>query len=155
MSTALMNSLLEQEQQLQFKRFNLDIAWQLGQRLRETAQSRQSPVAIEIYAFEQVVFKSVCAGARPDQSQWITMKRQSVIRYGHSTLYLGEYNKAKGRVFETQPHIDASQYCAHGGSFPITIQDCGIVGAITVAGMSSEDDHQLIVDELTTLLAEL
>lgn len=146
------DEIAKQEQQLQFEHFSLDDAWQIGCQLKMQATANNSPVIIEIYAFEQVLFYSVCPGSSKDQSYWVKMKRQTVMRYGHSTHYLSFYNAAKNRVFETQPHIDATQYCAHGGSFPIRLKGSEVIGAITVAGMSSEQDHQLIVDTLSQWL---
>ncbi|WP_336314494.1 heme-binding protein [Vibrio tubiashii] len=53
-----------------------------------------------------------------------------------------------------QAHIDATEYCAHGGSFPVRIKHCGVVGAITVAGLPQLDDHNLVVSVLRKYLIE-
>ncbi|MDW6004773.1 heme-degrading domain-containing protein [Vibrio mangrovi] len=151
MSTKL-QELLDQETQLQFDRFNLDTAWALGSSLRKKAEAHGWPVSIEVYAFEQVVFFSACPGANQDKSNWIRMKRNAVMRYGHSSLYLNEYNKSKGRQFESQLHIDPQNYCAHGGAFPIYIKDCGLVGVVTMAGLVSEEDHRMVTEAIQELL---
>lgn len=91
------------------------------------------------------------AGTCADHLDWVRRKRNSVLRYGHSSYYLSLYNKQKQRDFENQPHLDAREYCAHGGAFPIRLSGSGLVGVVTVSGLPQLDDHQLVVDILKTM----
>ena len=143
-----LTTLLEQETELKFSQFNNDIAWKLGYAIKEAAERLSASVAIEIYAFEQVLFSYAMPGTIKDHQDWAKRKRQSVMRFGHSSYYLGQYNTSKSRDFEGQAHIDAQQYCAHGGAFPIRIKEVGLIGAITVSGLPQEDDHMLVVNTL-------
>ncbi|WP_174874152.1 heme-degrading domain-containing protein [Vogesella oryzae] len=145
--------LLQQETELQLPRFNHDDAWQLGSLLRTLAAAQQAPVAIDIHAYGQQLFGCALEGSSQDNLHWIARKRNSVLRFGHSSLYLGEYQRGKGREFEQQVHIDASQYCAHGGSFPLRLKDGGLIGAVTVSGLPQVEDHLLVVSALRQLLA--
>ena len=92
------------------------------------------------------------SGTQLDNHHWIKRKRQSVLRFGHSLYYLGQYNKSKNREFEQQVHINAYDYCAHGGAFPIRIKKCGLVRVVTVSGLPQEEDHQMVIDTLTELI---
>lgn len=135
MSNEILKALLAQEQELQFRQFNNDTAWLLGDSLKQAAERIPAAVTIEVYAFEQVIFSFSMARTTKDNQDWARRKRQSVMRFGHSSYYLGRYNAAKKRDFEMQAHLDASEYAAHGGSFPIRIKNCGLIGAVTVSGL--------------------
>lgn len=153
MTQASIEVLLEQEAQLQFERFNNETAWELGLALKQRAEAQSAAVLVEVYAFEQVIFQFAMPGTTADNLDWAMRKRRSVMRFGHSSYYLGQYNAQKQRDFERQAHLDATQYCAHGGSFPIRIRGCGLVGAITVSGLPQADDHQLVIEVLSDYLA--
>ncbi|WP_027250858.1 heme-degrading domain-containing protein [Photobacterium halotolerans] len=147
-----LDALAQQEADLQLEQFNHDTAWALGSLLKANAEAKQVCVAIEVYAFGQTLFSYAMPETNPDHQDWIRRKRNSVLRFGKSSYYLGQYNARKQREFESQPHIDARDYCAHGGSFPLRIKGCGLVGAVTVSGLPQEEDHQLVTDALQHIL---
>jgi len=146
--------LLAQESELQFDFFNNDTAWQLGSRLKLLADAQNASVLIEVYAYNQRLFCFAMSGTQPDNQHWVKRKRQSVLRFGHSSAYIGRYNQAKNRDFEQQLHIDAREYCAHGGSFPIRIKNSGVIGAITVSGLASDEDHQMVIDAIAGIVGK-
>ena len=146
-----LTDLLDQEETLQFTVFNNDIAWQLGSQLKAIAEYNKSAVAIEVYAFNQVIFSYAMANTTPDNLYWIKRKRQSVLRFGHSTYYLNQYNASKNREFEAQKHIDPFVYCAHGGAFPIRIKNNGLIGVVTVSGLPQKEDHRMVTEVLAML----
>lgn len=149
-----LKELLAQEEELQLHHFNNATAWELGNLIKQAAEKLSVSVSIQVYAFEQVVFSYAMPGTSKDQQDWIRRKRQSVMRFGHSSYYLGQHNAAKNRDFETIPYLDPKEYCAHGGSFPIRIKNCGIIGAVTVSGLPQETDHQLAVDAMRQVVSE-
>ena len=154
MNNEILKELLAQEDELQLQHFNNATAWELGNLIRLGAEKISSAVSIEVYAFEQVVFSYAMPGTSKDQQDWIRRKRQAVMRFGNSSYYLGQYNASKNREFETIPHLDPKEYCAHGGSFPIRIKNCGIIGAVTVSGLPQETDHQLAVDAMRDIVRQ-
>lgn len=147
-----LNTLLAQEEELQLQSFNNQMAWELGQAVKQAAEKLAVAVAIEVYAFEQIVFSYAMASTVKDNLEWIRRKRQTVMRFGHSSYYLGQYNIFKSRDFESQLYIDAMEYCAHGGSFPIRLRNSGLIGAITVSGLAQEDDHNLAIGALREVI---
>ncbi|MGF1681400.1 heme-degrading domain-containing protein [Photobacterium minamisatsumaniensis] len=153
MSSEHLTHLLAQETELQFAYFNNEAAWKLGYAIKQATEKISASVAIEIYAFEQVLFSYAMPETNKDHQDWVRRKRQSVLRYGHSSYYLGQYNASKLREFESQVHIDVREYCAHGGSFPIRIKGSGLVGAITVSGLPQVDDHILVINTLREYFA--
>ena len=154
MKNELLNELLAQEDEIQLPYFNNQTAWDLGNAIKLAAEKLSASVAIEVYAFEHVLFSYFMPGTNKDNHEWVRRKRQTVMRFGHSSYYTGQYNASKNRDFEAQPHIDPKEYCAHGGSFPIRIKNSGIVGTVTVSGLPQEVDHQLAIDALRQILKQ-
>nr|WP_324258082.1 heme-degrading domain-containing protein [Cellvibrio fontiphilus] len=152
MTSDLLSTLLDQEAELQLRYFNNSTAWELGSLIKAAADQNAAPIAIEIYGFEQVLFSYFMPGTNKDNQDWINRKRQSVMRFGHSSYYTGQYNLAKNRNFETIPHLDPKQYCAHGGAFPLRIKNSGLIGAATVSGLAQEMDHQMVIDALRKIV---
>ncbi len=147
-----LESLVQQENDLELVYFNQDVAWQLGTTIKQLAEQKGASISIEVFGFGQTLFQFCMSGSIADQLDWIRRKRNSVLYYGRSTYYLSLYNESKQRVFETQPHIDPNEYCAHGGSFPIRIKGSGLVGAVTASGLASIEDHQLVTQALQQAL---
>jgi len=147
-----LENLIQQELDLELNQFNQDVAWQLGTTIKQLAEEKGASISIEIYGFGQTLFQFCMLGSSADQLDWIRRKRNSVLYYGRSTYYLSLYNEGKQRVFETQPHIDPNEYCAHGGSFPIRIKGSGLVGAVTASGLASVEDHDLVTQALHKVL---
>ena len=84
------------------------------------------------------------------------MKRKVrlVYRFGHSSFYMGQLLKSKGKRIEEVYLISESDYAAHGGCFPIIVKDTGMIGTITVSGLPQEEDHKLVVQTIRKYLAQ-
>jgi uncharacterized protein (UPF0303 family) len=70
-----------QERELLLTRFDEDIAWERGLRLRELALDRQLPVTIEVRRFGQPLFYSAMKGNTPDNAEWVRRKGNVVARF--------------------------------------------------------------------------
>ncbi|WP_055524836.1 heme-degrading domain-containing protein [Streptomyces graminilatus] len=140
---------LEAEQRhLVFRQFDNEDAWALGSLLVELARERQAPVAIDIHRAGQQLFHAALAGSTPDNDAWIDRKRRVVERYGAPSYLVGARFRAKGTTFEDSSRLDLDRYAAHGGSFPITVEGVGVIGAVTVSGLPQLQDHRLVVEAL-------
>ncbi|MGA5286640.1 heme-degrading domain-containing protein [Streptomyces pseudogriseolus] len=142
-----------QERRLVFPRFTYDDAWELGSLLVELARERQAPVAIDIHRAGQQLFHAALPGSSPDNDAWIARKRRVVERYGAASYLVGARFRAKGTTFEESSRLDPDVYAAHGGSFPVTVEGVGVVGAVTVSGLPQLQDHQLVVEALEHFLS--
>ena len=140
-----LETLLEQEATVRVSRFSFDTAWQIGTLLRERAAREQLPVAIEVYAFGQVLFSTSLAGSSAENLEWIARKRNTVLRNAHASLYTGELNKANGVAMEQMSYMDPQRYTDSGGSFPLLLAGGGVIGAVSVSGLPSHEDHALAV----------
>ncbi|MFB7503304.1 heme-degrading domain-containing protein [Streptomyces broussonetiae] len=141
-----------QERALVFRRFTHDDAWALGSLLVGLARARQAPVAIDIHRAGQQLFHAALPGSTPDNDAWIARKRRVVERYGASSYLVGTRFRAKGTTFEDSSRLDPDTYAAHGGSFPIRVEDVGVVGAVTVSGLPQLQDHRFVVAALEQFL---
>lgn len=150
----ILKQLLQQEQELQFTTFNEEVAWKLGSQLVETAQTRSLPVTVDITRGIHQVFHAALRGTSADNDEWIKRKVRTVYRFGHSSFYMGQLLKSKGKTIEQSYLVSESEYAPHGGCFPIIVRDTGVVGTITVSGLPQEEDHKLVVEALTNYLAQ-
>ncbi|MCI3154052.1 heme-degrading domain-containing protein [Streptomyces sp. GB4-14] len=151
--TPTVEELEAQERRLVLRQFTHDDAWALGSLLVDLARERQAPVAIDIHRAGQQLFHAALPGSTPDNDAWIARKRRVVERYGSASYLVGARFRAKGTTFEESSRLDPDMYAAHGGSFPITVEGVGVVGAVTVSGLPQLQDHRLVVEALELFLS--
>ncbi|MER7892607.1 heme-degrading domain-containing protein [Micromonospora sp. NPDC094482] len=144
--------LQEQEERLQFDRFDHNDAWDLGDRLVRLARERGHSVTVDIRLGDQQVFHYALPGTTADNDDWIERKIRVVRRFGHSSYLVGQSYRDRGTTFEEQSHLEPALYAAHGGCFPIILRGTGPVGTVTVSGLPQLDDHRLVVEALGLLL---
>lgn len=135
--------LLQQETESRLAHFDFSTAWALGRHLHDRAAERGAPVAIEVYAFGQVLFLSALPGSVPDNLEWMRRKRNTVLRYGHSSMYVGMMNQQRGEAMAQYAFLSQSDYTDHGGSFPLLNSSGAVLGAVSISGLPSEEDHAL------------
>ncbi|MEV7975175.1 heme-degrading domain-containing protein [Streptomyces sp. NPDC086519] len=150
--TPSVEELEKEERRLVFRQFTNDDAWALGTLLVEMARERQAPVAVDIHRAGQQLFHAALPGSTPDNDAWITRKRAVVERYGSPSYLVGARFRAKGTTFEESSRLDPDKYAAHGGSFPITVENVGVIGAVTVSGLPQLQDHRFVVEALERFL---
>jgi uncharacterized protein (UPF0303 family) len=149
----LLEQLLQEEQDLQFVSFSETTAWQLGCQLVERAQKQGLPVVIDIMRGSQQLFHAALSGSAPDNDEWVKRKSRVVYRFGHSSFYMGELLKSRNQTMEKNYLVPESEFAPHGGSFPVIVKGTGVIGAITVSGLPSQDDHNLVVEGIRGYLA--
>ncbi|MER7184912.1 heme-degrading domain-containing protein [Streptomyces hyaluromycini] len=150
--TPSVEELEKQQRLLVFRQFTYDDAWALGSLLVEMARERQAPVAVDIHRAGQQLFHAALPGSTPDNDAWITRKRRVVERYGSASYLVGARFRAKGTTFEESSRLDPDEYAAHGGSFPITVENVGVIGSVTVSGLPQLEDHRFVVEALESFL---
>jgi len=148
----ILKQLLQEEQELQFARFNEDTAWQIGSLLVERSVSQSLPVTIDITRGDHQLFHASLRGTSADNDEWVKRKVRLVYRFGHSSFYMGQLLKSKGKRIEEAYLLSESLYAPHGGCFPIIVKDTGLVGTITVSGLPQEEDHKLVVQVIRDFL---
>ena len=150
----ILMQLLKEEQELQFTKFDEDVAWKLGSQLVETARSRKLPVTVDIMRGNHQLFHASLRGTSPDNDEWVKRKVRLVYRFGHSSFYMGQLLKSKGKSIEQAYLVSESEFAPHGGCFPIIVMNTGMIGTVTVSGLPQEEDHKLVVESIRTFLAK-
>jgi uncharacterized protein (UPF0303 family) len=150
----ILRELLQEEQDLQFTKFNEATAWQIGSQLVERSARDNLPVTIDITRGDHQLFHASLYGTSPDNDEWVKRKVRLVNRFRHSSFYMGQILKSKGKRIEEAYLISESEYAPHGGCFPIILKDTGMIGTITVSGLSQEEDHKLVVQAIRDYLTE-
>ncbi|MGH6762220.1 MAG: heme-degrading domain-containing protein [Phyllobacterium sp.] len=146
--------IAEQERVLRFPSFNPETAWQLGALLRDFALQQQLPVAIDVSLHSMPLFYAAMNGSSPDNAQWIRRKRNTVLRLFRSSYAVGLRLAKQQTTLEEKLGLSVADFAAHGGGFPIFIEDTGCIGAVTVSGLPQRDDHNLVVKALAKLLGK-
>jgi len=150
--TASIDDLEQQERELVLDRFTHEDVWLLGSRLAERALRERHPVMIDIRRTTGVLFRAAMAGTTSDQAAWIDRKSATAFRFEASTLLVGLRMDADGRDPFVDGWLDAARYTLDGGAVPIRVAGAGVVAVATVSGLTSEEDHALVVDALRSLL---
>ncbi len=150
----ILQQLLQEEQELQFTGFNEETAWQIGCRLVERAAQENLAVTIDITRGEHQLFHASRHGTSADNDEWVKRKVRLVYRFEHSSFYIGQLLKSKGKRIEEAYLISETEYAPHGGCFPIIVKDTGVVGTVTVSGLAQEEDHKLVVQVIREYLAQ-
>ncbi|GCE16112.1 heme-degrading domain-containing protein [Tengunoibacter tsumagoiensis] len=148
----LLESLLQQEDELQFSSFSHETAWQLGVALVEAAKQKKKGVTVDITRSGQQLFHYALPGTAPDNDEWIKRKNNIVNRFGHSSWYIGQSLKQAGKTLEEKYLISTEHFAPHGGAFPLIIKQVGVIGTITVSGLPQQEDHELVTSTIRTFL---
>ncbi|QGY32953.1 heme-degrading domain-containing protein [Pantoea cypripedii] len=138
----------EQEEKLTFRSFDGNAAWGIGNYLREAAQSRNVDIAVEIFINGMVIFLMAMDKTAPDNSEWMRRKRNFVLRT-RMCSYAGQLiRESAERGSNVLDGMSPEDFAANGGSFPIVVTGVGIIGTVTVSGLSSRDDHYLVTEAI-------
>ena len=149
-----LKKLLQEEQELQFGQFNELTAWKLGSLLVEMGLQQGLAITIDITRGEHQLFHASLPGTSADNDEWIKRKVRLVYRFGHSSFYMGQLLKSKGKRIEESYLIPESLYAPHGGCFPVIVRGTGMVGTVTVSGLPQEEDHKLVTQAIRDFLAK-
>jgi uncharacterized protein (UPF0303 family) len=150
----ILKQLLLEEEELQFTKFNEDIAWEIGSNLVTRAVTERLPITIDITRGDHQIFHASRPGTSVDNDEWVKRKVRLVYRIGHSSFYVGQLLKNKGKQLEDAYLISENLYAPHGGCFPVIVKGTGVIGTITVSGLAQEDDHQLVVQAIREYLKD-
>ena len=150
----VLSQLLQLEQELQFAKFNETVAWQIGSQLVEQGRREKLPITIDITRGNHQLFHASLPGTSADNDEWVKRKVRLVYRFGHSSFYMGQLLKSKGKRIEEAYLISETEYAPHGGCFPVILKDTGVIGTITISGLPQEEDHKLVVQAIRDYLAQ-
>jgi len=146
-------ALAAQEEELQLDSFDHADAWRLGTLITEIAIAAGHGVGIDIRRPGLVLFRSALPGIAPDQQEWLERKAALTLRMETSSAAFAARMAEAGVDPRAIGWLD-SGYAVAGGSFPLRVRGTGVVAAATASGLSSQDDHDLVVEGLRAFIAE-
>lgn len=143
--------LEEEERNLQFDTFDNTTAYLLGTRIARIAHERGLSVGIDIQRPGLTLFRATFPEVTPDQEAWIQRKAATVLRMEAS----GALVEARLDGFDPASigWLD-HRYAITAGAFPIRVKGVGVVAVATASGLSSQEDHDLIVEGIRAHLTE-
>jgi len=144
----LLTELLKEEEELQFTQFTNEMAYQIGCRIVEKASVEQQSITVDISRNGQQLFHCSLTGRSMDSGEWVKRKRNVVQRFGHSSYYMGTALRAMKKSIQERYCLNPAEYAASGGAFPIIIRNVGMVGCVSVSGLSQEEDHNIVTSVL-------
>ncbi|MFP5228140.1 MAG: heme-degrading domain-containing protein [Acidobacteriota bacterium] len=142
-----------QERQLVLSAFDEEAAWRIGNRLRAMATERGLSIVVDVRRPAQQLFYTALGGTTPDNPEWVRRKSNVVFRFHRSSYAVGLDLEQKGSSVEARG-LPTGDYASHGGSFPIRVQNAGLVAAVTVSGLPQRADHELVVEALCAELSQ-
>jgi uncharacterized protein (UPF0303 family) len=142
-----------QERELQFVRLDAQTVWELGTSLRAMAKERGLPVVIDVRRFGQPLFYTALEGTNPDNAEWVRRKSNVVARLYRSSYAVLLDMKMRNETLLHDCSLPVADYIEAGGSFPLSVAGVGVVGSVTVSGLTDREDHELVVEALCAALA--
>ena len=148
----LMDVLLAQEQALILPAFDETVAHDLGSAIFADAAACRARVVVDIRSASRRLFFAALPGSTPDNEDWARRKGNVVLRFHASSLRIGLKLEGEKRSAWPDAGLHPKEYAVHGGGFPVTVRDSGMVASIAVSGLPSRDDHELITAVLARRL---
>lgn len=140
------------EAELVLPAFDHDDARRLGDIVTGLAVEGGHPVVVDIRRPGLVLYRTSLPGTRPDHEQWVQRKAAVVARMEQSSALVAARDAAAGTDVTTAGW-PAAEYAVTGGAFPIRVAGAGVVAVITASGLTSQEDHDLVVEGLRRFLA--
>ncbi|WP_162551175.1 heme-degrading domain-containing protein [Paenibacillus tepidiphilus] len=151
--TALLSTLLRQEQELQFTEFNNNTAIELGQLILAKAFAEGKQITVDIRKNGMTLFHAKMNDNGLGHDRWITRKINVAHHFEHSSYYIHVLMKSWNTTIQDNAFVDPLNYAAEGGCFPLIVKGAGMIGTITVSGLEGHEDHEMVVASLKKLLS--
>lgn len=140
--------LLEHENSTVLSHFDNEVAMKIGQRAVELGLQRNAPIAISIRIGDWEVFKASLPGSSPENDGWIARKANVVNLTHHSTMYERVSAEEEGSDWHQLHGVEDATHAIHGGGFPISTHEKGLVGVLIISGLPQVEDHLLTLEIL-------
>ncbi len=141
-----------QEERLRFEAFDADTAWALGSAMRAAGHAAGGKIVVDIRLYSMRLLSFAMPGAMPDNFDWARRKRNVVFRFQRASYEVGLRLKRDQSNLQQNHGLPERDYAAHGGSFPLLLKGTGCIGAVTVSGLPSREDHKLVVEAIAGVL---
>ncbi|SCV01920.1 LAME_0G19372g1_1 [Lachancea meyersii CBS 8951] len=149
------------EKQSRLPRFDYNIAFEFGCKLRQwaisTFPSKAMVIDISLPSGQCLFHTTTNKDTALDNDIWVSRKKKTAIRFGCSSYVMGQKLKAKKmNKPEDAFFIDSKEYAVHGGSVPLYVEGIDSMGAVlTVSGLKQEEDHAFALQAISEFAKSL
>lgn len=140
------------ENELLFTTFTNEDALNLGMTLIDIAKENNKSVAIHIERNRVPLFTHLMEGTSEENVFWLNRKKRIVVHYNRSSHFIDARFKEQGTTHNESSLLSSSDYQAVGGSFPIRVKSIGVIGSVTVAGLTPQLEHDYAVEGVKRFL---
>ncbi|SKC90031.1 heme-degrading domain-containing protein [Maledivibacter halophilus] len=140
---------------LVFDHFTSETALAIGQSIIDTARNNKYKIAVDISRFNHQLFHYSFDGTTPDKDLWIYRKKNVTLHFYTSSIYMAYKLKHDNTTLTEKYGLSNEKYSATGGAVPIVVKNIGVIGAITITGLTPEQDHDLVVSAIRNYLKDL
>jgi uncharacterized protein (UPF0303 family) len=152
--TYTIESLAQEQQDLQLPYFDYNFAAQLGLLIRDQATKAALPISITVAHGTDVVFSILMPGATADNLAWAARKRSVAHRFHRSSLAMRLEAEHDKYDFNQRFRLPEAEFVASGGGVPLILRNGTLIGTAGVSGMPDVEDHRIVVMALKQILAE-
>jgi uncharacterized protein (UPF0303 family) len=138
--------IIVQERELIFPRFDEEVAFSLGMRVRARGLRDSLGLVCDVRTWERPLFYMALPGTNGDNQHWVRRKSNLVQRVAKSSYRVVLENKSGADHFLPRRGLDDADYVMAGGGFPIRVANAGLIGCITISGLHERDDHGVAVE---------
>ena len=146
--------LLKLEEELVFTQFTNEDALQLGIELVNYAKENGKSVAVHIERNRVPLFTHLMEGTSEENVKWLYRKKNVVDHYNRSTQFIAARFEESGLTHHDHSLLSVEDYQAVGGSLPLRINNVGVIGTVTVAGLTPQMDHDYAVTGVKRFLSK-
>ncbi|SCU88033.1 LAMI_0D08482g1_1 [Lachancea mirantina] len=149
-----LEELERQEKKHPLPTFDFEVAFALGCFVRENAirlfPDKAIVIDISLPSGQCLFHTTTNHGTALDNDLWVQRKRNTVFRFGHSSLFMGrKMSSKKAKTMEEAFYISHENYAVHGGAIPLFVEAIdAVVACLTVSGLKQEEDHTLAMATL-------
>lgn len=148
-----LDQLAREEHETVLPELTEKVAYDLGRAAADAAWADGLPVVVGIWRGGHQLFHAALPGSSLDNDEWLRRKGRVVLRFEHSSLYMGQVCRDAGTTLQQKFLLPESEYAAHGGAVPLRVEGAGVVGWMGVSGLPQLQDHALVVRILREHLA--
>ena len=151
-----MERLIKEEKEVELKRFNeVDLA-RMARFLMKRTEESVAPLTVRITKNDQILFHYVANNCAADKDNWVRRKTNSVLNFGHSTLWLYYKTDMNTEQLVEKYGLSKDDYTISAGAVPIMVRGVGMVGVLAASGYSGlRDDHDLCIQALNYVKGEM
>ncbi|MFV0353440.1 MAG: heme-degrading domain-containing protein [Oscillospiraceae bacterium] len=154
MHTQEIQEIIKQQEELVFSSFNSKDALQIGMWLIQEAEKNKDIISIAVTRGRQKLFQYAMQGTSVDNDNWMRRKENTVYHFFKPSYRVQLELADKGQTLPEKFGLSLADYAAAGGCFPVYLREAGMVGTITVSGLTSAEDHAYVVRAIKAFLGK-